>query len=103
MRHRVVLNMAAAARETRALQPAVRVAARSRGHFWQECAAGIIVVLGVLGMFGFIAAQLGLASGRLDWQGYLGLSLGSLLNYGSALLMVWFTRRTGSARAAPLR
>lgn len=103
MRHRVVLNRVAAARETRATRPVARTARRSRGQFWQECASGIVVVLGVLGMGGFVASYLGLVSGRLDSQGYLALSLGSLLNYSSALLMVWFTRRSRSARAASLR
>jgi hypothetical protein len=95
--------MAATARETRAMRPAVRIATPPRSQFWQECAAGIVAVLGVAGMFGFVASYFGLASGRLDSQGYLALSLGSLLNYGSALLMVWFTRRRSSARAASLR
>ena len=59
-----------------------------------DWAERVLIVLGVLGMFGFVASHVGVMLGLLDAKHYVLCSLGSLLDYGAALLIVRRAYRT---------
>lgn len=78
--------------------PAQPTPAFPRPSFWRDIAERGLVVLGVLGMFGFVGSYVAIASGYLDPASYLAFSLASVIDYSAALLLSLLLQRRARAR-----